>query len=398
MSNSIHSRTVRKSAIVSGLVSAIVAILFLLVFGGSLGTPSGTQQAETAPAENAQAMASTSPVVGVVEEAKPSVVSVVATKRIPEIERFVQEGPFGIQIPRQRLEGFDRRQVGSGSGFFVSKDGLIVTNRHVVADKQAQYSAVTNDGKTLDLEVVDRDPFLDIAVLQVKNQSQDYPALSFGDSDQLRPGQQVIAIGNALGEFQNSVSAGVVSGLGRSLIAGQASGNPERLEQVIQTDVAINPGNSGGPLLNLAGQVIGVNVAIVQGSENISFALPANAVRESVQSVEKYGEIVRPFLGVRYVSVTEELAQQRDLPSDRGALITGSEDASAVQPNSAADEAGIRAGDILLSFGGEDITEDTSLSELIRQYEVGDTVKITLLRDGDRKTVTAKLQKAPDSL
>jgi serine protease Do len=224
MTDSAHSPTVRKSAIVSGLVSAIVAIFFLLVFGGNFSAQStANQQAQsqqTAAANQVITNSASSTIVDVVSEAKPSVVSIIVSKDVPQVERFYQQGPFGVPLPRREIEGFQRQQVGSGSGFFVSEDGLIVTNRHVVSDRQATYSAVTNDGQSYELEVVGRDPFLDIALLRTQSSTPTFPALEFGDSNELQPGQQVVAIGNALGEFQNSVSVGVVSGLGRSVIAG----------------------------------------------------------------------------------------------------------------------------------------------------------------------------------
>jgi serine protease Do len=391
-----------QTVFISALVSAIVGIVIVLGFGlAETGPQPPENNQPVAPVQNEKTVAATSSnsaVVDVVEAAKPSVVSIVVSKEIPQIERYFQEGPFGIRIPQQGITGYKRQQVGSGSGFFVSSDGLIVTNRHVVSDTEASYSAVTNDGKTLDLEVVDRDPTLDIAVLKAKNSTTSYPALPFGDSSKLRSGQKVIAIGNALGEFQNSVSTGVVSGLSRSIIAGRMSGNTERLEQVIQTDAAVNPGNSGGPLLNQAGQVVGVNVAIAQGSENVSFALPADVVQSVVESVKKEGEMVRPFLGVRYTAVTEEIAQNRDLQVERGALVVGDATAPAVQPGSPADNAGIRPGDVLLTFNGTKIGEDSSLQSLVRSAQVEEAVDITLLRDGERITVSATLQAAPDQL
>jgi len=391
-----------QTVFISALVSAIVGIVIVLGFGlAETGPQPPENNQPVAPVQNETIVATTSSnsaVVDVVAAAKPSVVSIVVSKEIPQIERYFQEGPFGIRIPQQGITGYKRQQVGSGSGFFASSDGLIVTNRHVVSDTEASYSAVTNDGKTLDLEVVDRDPTLDIAVLKAKNSTISYPALPFGDSSKLRSGQKVIAIGNALGEFQNSVSTGVVSGLSRSIIAGRMSGNTERLEQVIQTDAAVNPGNSGGPLLNQAGQVVGVNVAIAQGSENISFALPADVVQSVVNSVKEQGEIVRPFLGVRYTAVTEEIARNRDLQVERGALVVGDATAPAVQPGSPADNAGIRPGDVLLIFNGTKIGEDSSLQSLVRSAQVEETVDITLLRDGERITVSATLQAAPDQL
>ena len=399
MSRDVHSPTVRKSAIVSGLVSAIVAIAFLLVFGGSVSSqPPSDQVANSTSAQPPVEHQSTPTVVNAVDAATPSVVSIIVSEDVPQIEQFYELGPFGMRIPRQEIEGFERQQVGSGSGFFVSEDGLIVTNRHVVSSSDASYSAVTSDGTTYELEVVGRDPFLDIAVLRVQNATTSFPALEFGDSDNLAPGQSVIAIGNALGEFENSVSVGVVSGLGRSVVAGGLTGDIQRLEQVIQTDAAINPGNSGGPLLNLEGEVVGVNVAIAQASENISFALPSNLVAEVVGSVEEYGEIVRPFLGVRFVPINDAIVARRDLPVSDGALVVSGPSDQAITPGSPAEQAGIQEGDIITAFGGQELTSENNLGTLIRNFEVGETVQVELLRDGEQITVEATLQRAPDTV
>jgi serine protease Do len=399
MSRDAHSPTVRKSAIVSGLVSAIVAIAFLLVFGGNVSSQPGSEQiANPTSAQPPVEHQSTPTVVNAVDAATPSVVSIIVSEDVPQVERFYELGPFGMRIPRREFEGFERQQVGSGSGFFVSEDGLIVTNRHVVSNPDASYSAVTSDGTTHDLKVVGRDPFMDIAILRAENSTSSFPTLEFGDSDNLAPGQSVIAIGNALGEFENSVSVGVVSGLGRSVVAGGLTGDIQRLEQVIQTDAAINPGNSGGPLLNLQGEVVGVNVAIARSSDNISFALPSNLVAEVVDSVEEYGEIVRPFLGVRFVPINDAIVARRDLPVSNGALVVSGSDGQAITPGSPAEQAGIQEGDIITDFGGQELTSENNLGTLIRNFEVGETVQIELLRDGEQITVEATLQRAPDTV
>lgn len=385
-------------AFISAAVSAVVAVLVVLVFlatGVFSDVSNNEQTASSRAALSAQATDST--VVGVVESASPSVVSIIVSKDVPVVERYFREGPFGFRLPQQRQEGTQRRQIGSGSGFFVSEDGLIVTNRHVVSDEDASYSAVTSEGETYNLEVIGRDPFLDVAILKTQG-GGDFPALEFGNSDNLQPGETVIAIGNALGELRNSVSVGVVSGLSRSIVAGGLTGEGERLSQVIQTDAAINFGNSGGPLLGLSGQVMGVNVAIAQGSDNISFALPANLVKEVVDSVEEFGEIVRPFLGVQYLPITQEVAEARGLPVDRGALVVSSGSSPAVVPGSAAAEAGIQNGDILLSFDGQQITADDELGIIIRNHQVGDTVSVTLLRGGEERQLEVELDRVPDQI
>ncbi|MCD5381858.1 MAG: trypsin-like peptidase domain-containing protein [Candidatus Pacebacteria bacterium] len=235
-----------------------------------------------------------------VERVSPAVVSVVISADVPIIEQYYESySPFdfffgqgfgGFNVPRQRQIGTEKREIGGGSGFFVSPEGFIVTNRHVVDLDDVEYSVVTNDGTSYEAVVVAKDPSLDIAILKVEG-AEAFPFLEFGDTEQVRRGETVVAIGNALAEFPNSVSVGVVSGLSRDIVAGDGRGFMESLEGVIQTDAAINQGNSGGPLLNTAGEVIGVNVAVVGGSENIGFALPSDSVQNVYESVKEYGEI-----------------------------------------------------------------------------------------------------------
>jgi len=257
---------------------------------------------------------------------------------------------------------------------------------------------LTNDGEKYEAEVLAKDSVLDIAILKVKG--KDFSYLKFGDSDLLKPGQTVIAIGNALAEFRNSVSVGVVSGLSRSIVAGDFSGRSELLEGVIQTDAAINPGNSGGPLLDLAGNVIGVNVAVQRGAENIGFALPSNTVKSIVDSVKEHGEIVRPYLGVRYIQVTEGLKKKNNLSVDYGALIIRGETTEdlAVIPGSPADKAGLVENDIILEVNGVKLDGKKSLALLIRQKKVGDEITLKILSKGKEKEVKVLLEKAPEGI
>ena len=219
--------------------------------------------------------------------------------------------------------------------------------------------------------------------------------MSFGSSADLRLGQTVIAIGNALAEFKNSVSVGVVSGLSRSIVASNADGTTEELYQVIQTDAAINPGNSGGPLLNIDGEVVGVNVAISKGAENIGFALPATVVKQIVKSVAEYGEIIRPFLGVRYVMIEEPITFENSTTVTFGALITGGAGSGgeSVQPNSPASNAGLKEGDIILSIDDVSLF-NSDLSAVLRTKSVNDTVIIEFMRNGITEKVTVALRKA----
>ncbi len=352
-------------------------------------------------------------VISAVQKASPAVVSVLISKDVPIIERFFDNtpntpnDPFGdffgnnffspwqLRVPQLRQRGTEKREVGGGSGFIVSADGYIVTNRHVVADEDADYTVFTNDGKKYDAKVIARDPSNDISVLKID--AVNLPSLSFTDSDNLQVGQTVIAIGNALSEFRNTVSTGVISGLSRTIIAGDGRGSSESLDEVIQTDAAINPGNSGGPLLNLSGDVLGVNVAVALGSENIGFALPANVVSTTVDAVKKDGKIVRPYLGVRYVAVTPAIAEQNKLPVDYGALVVRGDtpESLAVLPGSPADKAGLVEGDIILEFNGTKINDDKSLASIIRSKKVGDTITIKLLHQGNEKNVSLTLAELP---
>ncbi len=340
------------------------------------------------------------PLVQMIAAAEPAVVSVVVTKDVPIYERYFETlDPWGFfNVPRVRTNGTEEREVGGGSGFIVSNDGMIVTNAHVVSDTEARYSVVLHDGKAYTVDVLARDTELDIAILKISEPiTEALTYLSFGNSDELKLGQTVVAIGNALAEFQNSVSVGVVSGLSRSITASdEITGKSERLEQVIQTDAAINPGNSGGPLLNSRGQVIGVNVATSRSAENIGFALPARAVEEVVLSVKEHGEIVRPYLGVRYTMVTERMAKANNLSVSYGALVTRGQSSEelAVLPGSPADKAGLLENDIILSIDGVDLKEK-DLAAFLRTKKVGDVLTLKILSKGSEKVAVTTLEKAP---
>jgi serine protease Do len=306
-----------------------------------------------------------------------------------------------FQTPTYTQNGTEKEQVGGGSGFLISSDGMIVTNRHVVSDKTAEYTVFLNNGKKYTANVLARDPVLDIAIIKINPAvGTIFPYLDLGDSDSLDVGQSVIAIGNALGEFKNTVSVGVVSGLSRSISASDNSGNSEQLSKVIQTDAAINPGNSGGPLLDLSGHVVGVNVAVAQGSESIGFSLPINSVKSAINSVMKTGKIVRPYVGIRYIPVTAELKAKNNLTVDYGILVQKGQTASelAVIPGSPADKAGILENDIILEINGQKIDQDKNFAYLIRGKNIGNSITLKILSKGIEKTVTLKLEQAPDNM
>ncbi len=349
-----------------------------------------------------------SPIVQVVKKISPAVVSITITKELPKIRRyFVQPfdeffGPYGTPIPQFRQEGKQKVKIGGGSGFFVSPEGIILTNRHVVAIADVDYAVVTNDGKKYEVEVLARDHVNDVAIIKVKcPKNKKFPILELGDSNKIELGQDAIAIGNALGAFQNTVSTGVVSGLSRFITAHDGvSGRAAELRGLVQTDAAINPGNSGGPLSNIEGKVIAINVAIVQGAQNIGFAIPINNAKKDLEDLKKYGRIIQPFMGVRYILINkafkEEILAQSGvrLPVDHGALVVREPGIGdpAVVPNSPAFKAGIMERDIILEFNKTKINEKNPLQELIHKCKPGDTVEVKILRENKIGTANVKLE------
>ena len=345
-------------------------------------------------------------VVDTVKKANPAVVSVVLTKEVPTYEAYYDRNTAPLvpgfeffrdffSTPQYRQNGTEIQEVGAGSGFLVSADGYIVTNKHVVNQNDVEYTVFLNDGRKYPATVVAKDEVLDVAILKITGAP--FPHLTLGDSDVIQVGQSAIAIGNALSEFQNTVSVGVISGLSRSVVASDSFGNSEQLDKVIQTDAAINPGNSGGPLLDLRGTVIGVNVAVARGSENIGFALPINIVKPIVDSVRTTGKIERPFLGIRYVQVTEELQRQNNLPVDYGVVVLAGEAGNpGVIPGSPADRAGLLENDIILSIDGANITAERSFLSIIREKEIGQRLRLRVWRKGLELTLYATLEAAKE--
>lgn len=276
----------------------------------------------------------------------------------------------------------------SGTGFIVTSDGLIATNKHVI-DGGETFTITTAEGKNYDGKVVGQDPTTDIALVKVDVRG--LPVADLGDSDKVQIGQWVIAIGNALGEFQNTVTVGVVSGLNRKATPTDGAGKTTSLDGLIQTDAAINPGNSGGPLLTLKGQVIGINTAIGGNAQNIGFVIPVNELKKSLESYRKNGKILRPYIGVRYQTITSAVAKNLDLPVENGALISGSDNNPAIIANSPAEKAGLKNNDIITRVDKSELTESNPLARVIRQYNPGDTVTLTILRDKKEQTITLTL-------
>ncbi len=347
-------------------------------------------------------------VVNAVKAASPAVVSITISENVPVVEQCPYN-PFGnLPSDLQQLFGNNMpgmtqpcntgqtqlQAVGGGSGFIISSDGLILTNKHVVSNTGASYSVLTNDGKTYSAKVLARDPNQDLAVLKIN--ATGLPTVTLGDSNGLELGQTAIAIGNALGQFSNTVSVGVVSGLSRTVTASAPdTGAQETIQGVIQTDAAINPGNSGGPLLNLQGQVIGIDTAIASGAQNIGFAIPIDEAKHDISSVQATGQIQSPFLGVRYMPITPTIAQQQNLPVLSGALVRGDSSGPAVAPNSPAAQAGIQAEDIIEKVNGQTIDSTHDLANIIDQYSVGDTLTLTINRGGKEITLHATLAQRP---
>lgn len=332
-------------------------------------------------------------VIDVVKENSPSVVSVVISKEVPVYDSQYVD-PFGtgiFLIPQQKQTGTEKQQIGAGTGFIVSEDGLVLTNKHVASDDKAEYTIVMSNGKEYPVKVLAKDPVQDLAILKIES-SEKFKALKLGSAEDIQIGQSVIAIGNALGEFQNTVSVGVISGLGRTVIASGDTFGTETLEDIIQTDAAINKGNSGGPLLNLKGEVIGINTAVSTSGQNISFAISIDKAKKDIEQVKGAGKISYPYLGVRYIVLNAETAKAKKIAVDYGALVVkGSANEAAVAAGSPAEKAGLKENDIILEMGGEKITTDNTLAKVISKYSSYDSVNLKVLRDGNELIITVVL-------
>src|SRR3990167_1216675 len=343
---------------------------FLLERQNGLGFRTGTIEQRVLNEESV--------VTQVADRVSPSVVTIAIVE--PQ-KRILEFNPFGGGF-RSRIEGGEPQDI--GTGFIVSEDGLIITNKHVVSNTEASYKVVSSDNKEYEVEKISRDPSNDLAVLKID--ASGLIPVEMGDSGKLKVGQFAIAIGTALGEFRSTVTTGVISGLGRGITAGSAfEGFVERLDDVIQTDAAINPGNSGGPLLNSAGQVIGVNVAVAQGAENIGFAIPVNIVKDALETFDKTGNFAsKPFLGVEYQMIPEQTAILNNVV--QGAYVAN------IVSGSPAEKAGIEVGDIITKFDSVEIKEGINdLADVIKKRKAGQTVEVEFWRDGETKKVSVTL-------
>lgn len=341
--------------------------------------------------------------IATVKKVAPAVVSVVISKMMQEPAKIaldptqkkplpIPDESLGNHVPIENM-GNHKTKIGGGSGFIVSADGMILTNKHVVYETDAEYTVVANDEKEYPAKVLTRDPINDVAVLKIE--AKDLPTLTLGDSDHVELGQTAIAIGNALGLFSNTVSKGIISGLGRKISAALGTGGMiENLRHVIQTDVAINQGNSGGPLVNLDGEVIGINTAVIFGAQNIGFALPINWAKTDLEELSKFGRIIRPYIGLRYIMLNKDLQEKYALPVDYGALVVKDHipNSQAVVKDSPADKGGVKENDIVLEINGIQLTEQRELADLVEAAQVGDKLTLYVLRGDTKLTTQIKLE------
>lgn len=369
-------------------------LVFLVLVAGSAGFGGGYISSTTSGVNRSVSTEATQQIVSsegeliseITKKVSPSVVSITVTSQ------STQRGFFGPQQSERQ---------GAGTGVIIDEDGTIITNRHVIPQGVTAVSVTLSDGTMLDnVEVIGRtasnDP-LDIAFLKVKDVGgMKLTVASLGDSASMEVGDKVIAIGNALGQFQNTVTSGIISGYGRDVEASDGR-SVESLQNLFQTDAAINPGNSGGPLMNLNGEVIGINVAVADAN-NIGFAIPINDVKGLVAGVRKNGKLERPYLGVRYVSLTDDTAYYYNLDTKRGAYIAPSQQgsSSSVISNSPAEKAGLKEKDVIVAIGGIKIDEKNSLVSVIGRFNVGDEVELTVVRDNQEQKIKLKLEAAQE--
>ncbi len=314
------------------------------------------------------------------------VVADVAKKVSPSVVSIVGKGNNSAQVGVAMLQ-----QQTAGTGIIISQNGYIITNKHVLEESSGNVSVVLSDGTRYDnVKKVGEDPLNDIAFLKIGN-AKDLTPARFGNSRNVDIGQKVVAIGNALGQFKNTVTSGIISGIGRPVVASGGSGEQERFEGLLQTDAAINPGNSGGPLTNLAGEVIGINTAVAADAQGIGFAIPINMVKGLAKGVVEGGKIERPYLGVQYISITPEVTEEFDLSVKSGAFVYGADGNNAVVSDGPAAKAGIRNRDIITKVNDMSVNEKNSLAGLLVEFSPGDKVNLTILREGQQRTVEVTL-------
>jgi len=360
----------RKSAIIT------VVILGVVLFTG-LGVASGIyfqQQQKTDPLSSLNSGSDGNSAVTNEE----STIAAIAEKVGPSVVSIVTKSQARTYSGTASLEG-------AGTGIIVSENGYVMTNNHVIEDANDVVVVDSTGEQYNNVTVIGRDPLNDVAFLKIESTATFKP-VSLGNSATLRIGQQVVAIGNALGQYSNTVTSGIISGNGRPITAGSSNGDSESLSDLIQTDASINPGNSGGPLLNMAGQVIGINTAVAADANGIGFSIPINSTKGVLAGVLANGKVSRSFLGVNYLNVTADVAKEYKLTVKNGAYVYKS-DGSSVASGSPADKAGIKNGDIITKVNNDTVGKQGGLSSIIGQYKPGDNVTITYIRDGKEQTV-----------
>ena len=370
------------------IIAGILIVLFVSAVGGAISDrilhyrllSHWFPEKAVVSTETQKIVREESIVINIAEKTSPAVVTIgiSKTQKFQTIDPFDPFSFFNSSPQTKKIE------QDIGTGFIVDSDGLIITNKHVVADLQAQYRIITAEDKTYQVEKIYRDPSNDLAILKIS--AQDLATVNLGSSENLKVGQFALAIGTALGEFRHTITTGVISGLGRGITAGSSfQGYIEKLDNVIQTDAAINPGNSGGPLLNSAGQVIGVNVAVAQGAQNLGFAIPIDVVKAMLKNFKETGQFARPFLGIHYSIVTQKTAILNEIPE--GAYIIE------VIADSSAVKAGLEKGDIITAIDDEKITQTgKDVSEIINQKKVGEQIKVNFWRKGEKKEMNIVLE------
>lgn len=381
------------------LTAALAGIIVLaLGFGGGwLGAAARNDDATPSITQQKTVLTSQAALVSqIAKDVGPSVVSVNVTSQSTSTNPFAAF--FGGNSGTQTEES-------AGTGIILTANGLIMTNRHVVSAGSTSVSVTLSDGTVYkDVKVVGRtndNDSLDVAFLQIQDtKGKSLTPAKIGDSSKVKVGDSVVAIGNALGQFQNTVTSGIISGYGRSLQASASDGSSsENLDNLFQTDAAINEGNSGGPLVNLNGEVIGMNTAVASDSQSIGFAIPINDLSGLIGSVKSTGKLQRPYLGVVYVPITSDIKEQYSLSVSSGAYIPTTDQAGedTVISGGPADKAGLQPGDIITKIDGSDINQSTSLVSLLGKHKVGDTVSLTIVRDGKTITKNVTLEAAPSS-
>lgn len=360
----------RKRSILLPIIIAVIVLCAIAGYGGArlfsmlsadIANRNDTNHQSLANDGNTKVTQEEENISNVVDKVGPSVVSIVTTSR------------------SSTYYGTSADQEGAGTGIIVSKSGYILTNKHVI-DGAATVQVILSDGTTYDnVQVLGTDPLNDVAFLKIDKVSN-LPAADLGDSTSIRVGQKVVAIGNSLGQYQNTVTSGIISGTNRPISA-QAGDSVENLTDLIQTDAAINPGNSGGPLLNLSGQVIGINTAIAQDAQGIGFSIPINATKGILKGVLAGKGVQRGYLGINFIPITADAAEYYKLSVKKGAYVF-SASGSAVVSGSPADKAGIKDKDIITKVGGVEVGDKGGVSSLIAEYAPGDTIQLTILRDG----------------